>query len=51
MRERSLRGWGAGKGVHYRVRWEDWHDSTFFLSGGSGGSITIIRKAKKARVR
>jgi hypothetical protein len=38
---------GAGEGVHYRVRWEDGHESTFFLSGGS---ITIIRKAKKARV-
>jgi hypothetical protein len=38
---------GAGLGVHYRVRWEDGHESTFFPSGGS---ITIIRKAKKARV-
>jgi hypothetical protein len=38
---------GAGEGVHYRVRWEDGHESTFFPSGGS---ITIIRKAKKARV-
>lgn len=38
---------GAGEGVHYRVRWEDGHESIFFLSGGS---ITIIRKAKKARV-
>jgi hypothetical protein len=38
---------GAGEGVHYRVRWKDGHESSFFLSGGS---ITIIRKAKKARV-
>jgi len=38
---------GAGEGVHYRVGWEDGHESTFFRSGGS---ITIIRKAKKARV-
>jgi hypothetical protein len=38
---------GAGEGVHYRVRWKDGHESIFFLSGGS---ITIIRKAKKARV-
>jgi hypothetical protein len=38
---------GAGEGVHYRVRWEDGHETTFFPSGGS---ITIIRKAKKARV-
>jgi hypothetical protein len=38
---------GAGEEVHYRVRWEDGHESSFFLSGGS---MTIIRKAKKARV-
>ncbi len=38
---------GAGEGVHYRVRWEDGHQSTFFLTGGN---TTIIRKAKKARV-
>jgi hypothetical protein len=38
---------GAGEGVHYRVRWADGHESTFFLSGGS---VTIIRKPKKARV-
>ena len=38
---------GAGEGVHYRVRWADGHESIFFLSGGS---VTIIRKAKKARV-
>jgi uncharacterized protein DUF1918 len=38
---------GAGEGLHYRIRWEDGHESTFFLTGGS---ITIIRKAKKARV-
>jgi len=38
---------GAGEGVHYRVRWEDGHESTSFLSGGS---VTIIRKAKKTRV-
>jgi hypothetical protein len=38
---------GAGEGVHYRVRWEDGHESTFFPSGGS---ITISHKATKARV-
>lgn len=38
---------GAGEGIHYRVRWADGHESTFFPSGGS---ITIIRKSKKARV-
>jgi len=37
---------GVGEGVHYRVRWEDGHESTFFLSGGS---VSIIRKATKAR--
>ena len=37
---------GAGEGIHYRVRWEDGHESTFFLSGGS---ITIIHKGAKAR--
>ncbi len=37
---------GAGEGVHYRVRWADGHESTFFRSGGS---ITIIHKASKAR--
>lgn len=38
---------GAGEGVHYHVRWEDGHESTFFPTGGS---ITIIHKAKKAKV-
>lgn len=37
---------GTGEGVHYRVRWNDGHESTFF---SSGGSITIIHKAAKAR--
>ena len=39
---------GAGEGVHYRVRWADGHESTFFPSGAS---ITIVRKATKAGVR
>ncbi len=39
---------GVGEGVHYRVRWEDGHESTFFPSGGS---ITIIHKSTKAGVR
>jgi hypothetical protein len=38
---------GAGEGVHYRVLWDNGHESTFFPSGGS---ITIIPKATKARV-
>jgi hypothetical protein len=47
VKERSLRCWGPGEGVHYRLHWDDGHESTFFLSGGS---ITITRKAKKAQV-
>jgi uncharacterized protein DUF1918 len=38
---------GAGEGVHYRIRWEDGHESTFFPSGGS---LTIIHKVTKAAV-
>ncbi len=38
---------GAGEGVHYRVRWEDGHESTLFPSGGS---ISIIHKTTKAGV-
>ena len=37
----------AREGVHYRVRWEDGHESTFFPSAGSA---TIIHKAKEAGV-
>jgi hypothetical protein len=33
-------------GVHYRVRWDDGHESTFFPSGGSG---RIIEATKKGR--
>jgi hypothetical protein len=39
---------GMGEGVHYRVRWEDGHESVFYPSGGS---LTITPKAKKARSR
>ncbi len=35
---------GAGEGIHYRVRWEDGHESTFFPSGGS---LTIIHRPTK----
>lgn len=38
---------GAGEGVHYRVRWEDGHESEFFPSAGS---VTFIHKAKEAGV-
>lgn len=37
---------GSGEGLHYRARWEDGHESTFFLSAGS---ITIIPRAEKAK--
>jgi hypothetical protein len=36
---------GAGEGAHYRVRWDDGHETTFFPSAGS---IRIIPKATKA---
>jgi hypothetical protein len=36
---------GAGEGAHYRVRWDDGHETTFYPSAGS---IRIIPKAKKA---
>ena len=42
-----LEVFGVGEGVHYRVRWDNGHESTFFPSGGS---ITIIHKAARARV-
>lgn len=38
---------GVGESLHYRVRWDNGHESTFF---SSGGSITVIHKATKARV-
>jgi len=37
---------GTGEGVHYRVRWDDGHESVLFPSGGS---ITIAHKANQAR--
>jgi len=36
---------GTGEGLHYRIKWDDGHESTFFLSSGS---INIIPKATKA---
>jgi hypothetical protein len=36
---------GAGEGAHYRVRWDNGHETTFYPSAGS---IRIIPKAKKA---
>lgn len=36
---------GAGEGTHYRVRWDDGHESTFFPTAGS---VTIVHKTGKA---
>lgn len=38
---------GAGEGLHYRVRWNDGHESIFYPSGGS---ITVVPKAKKTAI-
>ena len=35
---------GSGDGVHYRVKWDDGHESVVFPTAGS---ITIIPKAAK----
>jgi Domain of unknown function (DUF1918) len=37
---------GAEGGLHYRVRWENGHESSFYPSGGS---ISILPKADKAK--
>jgi uncharacterized protein DUF1918 len=39
---------GMGEGLHYRVRWEDGHESTFFPSGGS---MRIVPQTKESRSR
>ncbi len=39
---------GTPSEVHYRVRWQDGHESIFFPSAGS---LTIIRKQTKAGSR
>ena len=36
---------GTGEGIHYRIKCDDGHESTFFPSAGS---ISIIPKATKA---
>ena len=38
----------SGSAIHYRVRWEDGHESTGFPEAGS---LTIIHMAPKARPR
>jgi len=37
---------GAGEGAHYRVRWDNGHETTFYPTAGS---IRIIPKTRKAR--
>ncbi len=39
---------GAGENTHYRVRWDDGHESTFYPTAGT---TTIIPKAKKVASR
>ena len=36
---------GSGEVVHYRVRWDDGHETTLYPSAGS---LRIIRRATKA---
>lgn len=36
---------GTSEGIHYHIKWDDGHESTFFPSAGS---ISIIPKATKA---
>ncbi len=38
---------GAGEGIHYRIKWDDGHESTLFASGGS---VSIVPKASEASV-
>lgn len=37
---------GTGESSHYRVRWEDGHESTFYPSAGS---TSIIHRAGRRR--
>ena len=36
---------GTGEGLHYRIKWNDGHESTFFPRAGR---ISIIPRATKA---
>jgi len=36
---------GTGEVIHYRVRWDDGHETTLYPSAGS---LRIIRRAAKA---
>ena len=38
---------GAGEGIHYRVRWDDGHESTCFPGAGS---ISVVSKPNEAAV-
>ena len=39
---------GVGENSHYRVRWDDGHESTFYPTAGT---TRIIPKARKAAAR
>lgn len=39
---------GTGEGMHFRVRWDDGHESTFFPSGGSTRIIPKSNGGRKA---
>ena len=39
---------GAGEGLHYRIRWEDGHESAFFPGAGS---MSISHTAGRAAPR
>ena len=36
----------GGAGVHYRVRWDDGHESTFFPSAGNAEIIEATKAGK-----
>jgi uncharacterized protein DUF1918 len=38
---------GAGEVAHYRVRWDDGHESTFYPSAGAFQIIPNVRKIAK----
>jgi hypothetical protein len=40
----------TGDALHYRVRWEDGHESVFYPSGGSLSITPTAKKAGSSRV-
>lgn len=36
-------------GSHYRVRWDDGHETTFFPSGGSASIIATTRRGQASQ--